>query len=179
MEIRNNNMYSIPKIDNTNFKAMRMYGRSLNDLEKTQDRFMQALIDECSTVELMRVLQVFKKEAKNKVNTWFRDLGYFAGLSNVNGYLKGVVNNKEYWMSDSIFGMPSIPDFLEKLSKKAGKGLNTTAVADRKALDLEHKAERIRFKEALKSGRIDDQEARDKLLDQIFEFVKRNPKIVP
>lgn len=178
MEIRNNNMSSMPKMNNTNFKAMRMYGTSAKDLAKTQDRFMQALVDECSTVELMRVLQTFKKEAKNKVNTWFRDLGYLAGFQNVNGHLRGVVNNKEYWMADSVFTIPSIPNFLKKLSEKAGKGLSKPEVADRKALDLEHKAERIRFKEALKSGRINEQETRDNLLDQIFEFVKKDSRIV-
>lgn len=165
MEIRNN-----VNTPNTNFRAI-----MVPKANGCQKRFMIALREECSTEQLLKVFQTLEKEVKNKNHAILEDVGYMAG-SPCNGHLWAKVNNKTYWNTDVFPFVQSIPRFMKKISNKAGKYLTKAENIERKAIDLEHKAERIRVKEQMKDPRVTDTERRNYFLGEIYKLINYRPK---
>ena len=165
MQVQNN-------IQHTSFKAIMVP-------KDCQRRFMTALRQECNAEQLLRCVQVLEKEKTNANHVIVRDMGYIAGNS-CNGHLKATVNNKSYWNSDSLFSFPTIPQFLEKMSKKAGKYLDKPQKLARKAQDLLNKKEMIETKamrkEHIAKGFVTEEENRHYLLGEVYKLINYRPK---
>lgn len=156
----------------TNFKA-------INIPKESQRRFMAALREECNADQLLRCVHVLEKEKKNLNHIILRDLGYIAGQK-CNGHLIGYVNKKSYCNLDNVFFTPTIPEFLEKLSKKAGKSLDKTQKIERKAQDKLNKKELLESrkirKEHIAKGYVTEEENCNYLLGEIYKLINHLPK---
>lgn len=98
---------------NTNFTAFKMP-------QSSHKRFMRSLRNECSVSDLIRIRNTMENQVSNKNHIYLEDLGYMAGFE-VDGHLMGIVKNKTYFNSNLNPFNWKIPNFIEKLAKKANK----------------------------------------------------------
>ena len=170
MEIRNNN----------NYQQSPAFKRIIVPKE-SQKRFMRALRAECSPTELLEVLHVFEKEAKNtKNNIRIKDIGYLFGTP-CNGHWEATVagctyNNCNINLQSIFKGLPSAPKFLKKLSDKAGEGLDKTQKTIRTKIDELAKKELAKKKLIFKDGGVVDGERKGFLCGEIYKLMTQFSK---
>lgn len=146
MEIRNNNMYSMP---NTNFKAIGMRAPNKKALENAQDTFMKMLMNK-PLKKQKELAGLFLREEKNNVNTYFT--------------LEEFINNK----SGDV-------NFFEQLSNKAKQGVNGTKKLVRKAIDRKNNADMAKFEKRMNNSSAEEKVAlSDRLLDEIGYCIGKN-----
>lgn len=152
--------------NNPNFTGFRVRGG-----EASLDRVMETFQD-LSTPDLLKSLQIIKKEANNPVKIDIEDLGYYFGQP-VNGHWDVTIGGKTYTNGNPhSLSAYSLVHFLKKLSNKAQK-FNPLRMSkgEERILEQKNKLELMELKNSLKNGE-DEVTIRDGMLDYIFELIR-------
>lgn len=149
---------------NTNFTGFKVQPKSI-------DRVMETF-ENCTTTDLLKHLQLLRREAKNPVKIDLEDLGFYSGQPAL-GHWEATVGDKVL-SNGNMFSVSaySLKHFLNKVANEAQK-LNPKKISADAQKIQNHKdaIELIKLKSQLKNGK-DKTAIRDNLLDQIFEIIR-------